>query len=149
MENTKLCADKQVASIVNLLDTFGLSPKAGFDWNKLVEIMPHLLAIARILGLIDPERENGKVGAAPAPPTGSFIKRNPITFWDALKAARSIGPDTLNTMSRHDAAAMIAATALKAHAIEPGDPAIDWEGLITFIERLVPLILAIIEVFNK
>jgi len=75
-------------------------------------------------------------------------KRNPITFRDALAAAREIGLETLEEMSRPDAAAAIAAVALKARNTSLDDPSIDWDALIAFIERLLPLILQIIEMFG-
>ena len=75
-------------------------------------------------------------------------KRRPVTFRDALKAARSIGLDELREMSREDQAALVLATALKTNGCSPDDPAIDWESLIAFIEKIMPLILMLIELFS-
>jgi orotate phosphoribosyltransferase-like protein len=77
-----------------------------------------------------------------------LIKRRPITFRDALAAAKEIGTETLRTLPRDEAAALVAAQALKTKGVDPADPAIDWEGLIEFVERLLPIILAIIEMFG-
>ena len=75
-------------------------------------------------------------------------KRQPITFRDAYAAAKEIGVDELRSMDRSEAAAAVAAVALKAKAVDPEDPSIDWDNLISFIERLLPLILTLIELFS-
>ena len=77
-----------------------------------------------------------------------LFRRRPISFRDALSAAREIGVEQLRGLPRDEAAALVAAHALKAKGVDPADPAIDWEGLISFIERLLPLIIQIIEMFG-
>ena len=74
--------------------------------------------------------------------------RRPIRFKDALKAAREIGLEELLEMPRQDAAAAICASALKAKGTDLDDPSIDWDGLIAWIERLLPLILKLLALFG-
>ena len=77
-----------------------------------------------------------------------LFNRRPVNFREALAAAREIGLDVLRPMELREAAALVAATALKTKAVDPADPTIDWEGLVAFIERMLPLILSIIELFG-
>ena len=75
-------------------------------------------------------------------------KRQPIKRRHVVRAARSIGVDKLLAMDKKDAAVLVAATALKAKGIGPEDPSIDWDGLIAFIEKILPLILRLIDLFT-
>jgi len=71
-----------------------------------------------------------------------------VTFLEAYEAAVYIGAETLRTMDRRDAAALVAATALKAKGLTPETPTVDWDSLIEFIEKILPLILMLIDLFT-
>ena len=75
-------------------------------------------------------------------------RKRPVTFVDLLRAARQIGAGVLAEMPREEAAALVLATAMKVNDVDPEAPGIDWESLIAFVERLLPLILKIIDLFS-
>jgi hypothetical protein len=98
--------------------------------------------------------EERAVGPVSDAPEGGMSRRERrrlgVTFGKCLRAARELKKAGELSDDSETAAAQIAA---KLAADKPGDfaklSAVDWDAIIAFIEKLIPLILQLIEIFSK
>lgn len=74
-----------------------------------------------------------------------------LTLPNLCRAARAVEETgvQLRDVDRGDAAGLVGAQWVKHQGMDPTNPEIDWAAILAFIEQLLPLILAIIELFRS
>jgi aspartate/tyrosine/aromatic aminotransferase len=75
-------------------------------------------------------------------------RKDIVTIKSAVAAARKLNDaGALKGLSRHEKAVVILDQCVQDNPTAFADPSIDWDALIAFIERLIPLIMTIISLF--
>jgi len=76
-----------------------------------------------------------------------WARQNTVEVFRDLKAAGHLA-----NMTREEVEAEVIAQVVQrrqAELVAAGKPRLDWEALAAFLERIVPVILMLIEVFSK
>lgn len=78
-------------------------------------------------------------------------RRLGLTIPKLCAAARAVQEEmgvSLRDCDRQTAAGYVAAMWAKQNEMTPESPGIDWDAILAFVEQLIPLILALIELFS-
>lgn len=72
-----------------------------------------------------------------------------LTFRNVLRTTRALRNDgKLEGLAREEIAVVVLTSIVEQRPQAYADPMLDWDALLAFIERLLPLILKIIEMFS-